>query len=658
MNNSNNQSNIFDITQDSNSELKSVIEGATLEGAVSETGPAMGLDSTTLGEKSLLADVQSEQPSAHISLGSPLQSRGRRVYVNRNLRLSAIDVIGFDMDYTLARYISLPLEKLAVQKTVEKLIDRGYPQTMVDLSYDRTRVIRGLVIDKKYGNIFKMDRHRHVGRVMHGFTALPKEERMSLYRKDSIRLSAHRYHLIDTLYAIPEAFLFQTMVQMGVLPGSSDAPGSSRFGRKPDFNRLFKDIRECIDEAHRDGSINDVVAANPDKYVVKDRELAATLHKFRSSGKRIFLMTNSNWSYTNSIMSYLLGGSSNGYGGWKGYFDIIVVAANKPRFFTSNEPFYELDGNGNRVNREVRSFLKGKVYQGGNIRDFERLARSGADRILYVGDHIYGDVLRAKKATAWRTAMIIQEMEEELETSDRIEMEIRTLARLEEERHRLDSEINYGLYTLKMLEREGNEERVGAGNGSVGAPAGPSGVAYDNSRHEISSLLMDADGDDNLLGEGAGRAVGGPGCYVYGIGTGEGDGSGGGGGGGNKGNGDGGENGKTEVKGAGGELVPCGGPGGIREHELVRRRCRRDLEHLKRRLKFTIREYEELADRIETAFNTYWGSLFKEGSEHSAFGGQVEEFACLYTSRVSNFLWYSPCQYFRTPSDLMPHEHK
>jgi len=34
----------------------------------------------------------------------------------------------------------------------------------------------------------------------------------------------------------------------------------------------------------------------------------------------------------------------------------------------------------------------------------------------------------------------------------------------------------------------------------------------------------------------------------------------------------------------------------------------------------------------------------------------VEDYACVYTSRVSNFLAYSPVQYFRAPRALMPHE--
>jgi hypothetical protein len=59
---------------------------------------------------------------------------------------------------------------------------------------------------------------------------------------------------------------------------------------------------------------------------------------------------------------------------------------------------------------------------------------------------------------------------------------------------------------------------------------------------------------------------------------------------------------------------------------------------------------------IAQRFHAYWGSLLKEANETSSFGDQVEEYACVYTSRVSNFLAYSPLQYFRSPRDLLPHE--
>ncbi len=59
---------------------------------------------------------------------------------------------------------------------------------------------------------------------------------------------------------------------------------------------------------------------------------------------------------------------------------------------------------------------------------------------------------------------------------------------------------------------------------------------------------------------------------------------------------------------------------------------------------------------IDDAFNPHWGPLFREGYEVSKFGEQVEAYACVYTSRVSNFRFYSPMQYFRGPRDRMPHE--
>jgi 5' nucleotidase family len=36
-------------------------------------------------------------------------------------------------------------------------------------------------------------------------------------------------------------------------------------------------------------------------------------------------------------------------------------------------------------------------------------------QVLYVGDHIYGDILRSKKTLGWRTMLVVPELESELE---------------------------------------------------------------------------------------------------------------------------------------------------------------------------------------------------------------------------------------------------
>ena len=41
------------------------------------------------------------------------------------------------------------------------------------------------------------------------------------------------------------------------------------------------------------------------------------------------------------------------------------------------------------------------------------------EQILYVGDHLYADVLRSKRTLGWRTGLIVPELEEEMITFDK-----------------------------------------------------------------------------------------------------------------------------------------------------------------------------------------------------------------------------------------------
>jgi HAD superfamily 5'-nucleotidase-like hydrolase len=474
--------------------------------------------------------------------------RGRRVYVNRNLRMDDIALIGFDMDYTLALYNQRNLEELSIKCTLEKLIaKRGYPDEILGLDYDPTFAVRGLVVDRRFGNIFKMDRYGHVGRVYHGKRELNKEERHRLYRTQRIRLSLPRYAWIDTLFALPEAVMYAAIIDY------LDARGRVR------YSRLWQDIRESIDEAHRDETMKCVIKAHLGDYIERDPDLAPTLHKFRSSGKRLFMLTNSAWDYTDAVMAYLLDGALPAYPSWRSYFDIVIVSGQKPAFFTDRNPFLEVDGGGNAKGPAAGSLLRNRIYQGGNIHDFEAMAGVGGDRVLYIGDHIYGDMLRAKKSSVWRTAMILQELEQELVQIDRNKERIQRLDHLERQCSRLDSEVTYQQLLLKSLQKLGD-----ATNGMGG--------------HASDTV----------------------------------------------------EAAKVEAK--------------------------RRLDELRAMMKLTSDELEQLEQDVDRAFNVYWGAIFREGSENSRFGEQVDDYACVYTSRVSNFLAYSPLRYFRSPRDHMPHE--
>jgi HAD superfamily 5'-nucleotidase-like hydrolase len=480
-------------------------------------------------------------------------ARKNRVFCNRNLRLERIEMIGFDMDYTLALYHQDRLEQLSIELTLGKLIDKhDYPEAIRTLHYDPRWAIRGVMVDRQRGNVFKLDRHSYVGRCYHGYRELTSEERRAAYRNEKINLSDDRFEWIDTLFGLPEAVMYVTMVEW-----------ADRQLGGIDYNKLFNDIRTAIDEAHRDDTLKSVIKADLPSYIMKDPLLAETLHKFRSSGKKLFLLTNSLYDYTSVVMSYLLDGERKAYPSWRNYFDIVIVGGAKPAFFNELRPFVQIDPvtcepMPNGSGEAIKHLSRDKIYQGGNVIAFEQMTGIRGEQVLYIGDHIYGDILRLRKQHMWRTAMVLQELERDIAVSDRLQAQILDLELLDRRHRNLESEIDYQTLRLKKIGRLLDEP----------AAASP-----------IRARLEDE-----------------------------------------------------------------------------RKRLRGSVETLRGRAALMSEEVESLEASIDRAYNSHWGSCLREGNENSRFGEQVNDYADLYTSRVSNFGPYSPLRYFRAPRRPMPHE--
>ena len=56
------------------------------------------------------------------------------------------------------------------------------------------------------------------------------------------------------------------------------------------------------------------------------------------------------------------------------------------------------------------------VYSGGNSEVLSKLIGAKGRDVLYVGDHIFGDVLKSKKLRGWRTFLIVPELNDEVNT--------------------------------------------------------------------------------------------------------------------------------------------------------------------------------------------------------------------------------------------------
>jgi HAD superfamily 5'-nucleotidase-like hydrolase len=338
------------------------------------------------------------------------------------------------MDHTLAIYRKAPFETLAFDEARSKLIERmGYPEEFRTFAYDPAFAIRGLVVDKRRGNILKMDQHNYVVRVFHGLRPLSREERKKAYSQRRIRLSSPTYSSVDTLFSLPEVALFAGLVDLM----------EQRLGpRGVDYGRLHHDVRECVDEAHRDGSIKRIIMRTLGEYLLKDPLLAVALDKLRYHGKKLFILTNSEPDYTDAVMDYLLPAGWNGYRDWTDYFDLVVAQSGKPRFFLEGAPFEELQCPPGAKGRE-EAWRERKIVRRGSAVLLEKRIGSRGDQILYFGDHTYGDILRSKKSANWRTAMIVQELQEELDAIQATRDLRRLLQAEERARDRLISERDY-----------------------------------------------------------------------------------------------------------------------------------------------------------------------------------------------------------------------
>merc|ERR1712188_213336 len=94
--------------------------------------------------------------------------------------------------------------------------------------------------------------------------------------------------------------------------------------------------------------------------------------RIRASGKKLFLMTNSGFAYTDKVMSYMLDRSFNDqYENWKDYFDYIIVGARKPVFFQEGTTLREVDlETGSLKIGHIHELKSGHVYNGGSMKKF------------------------------------------------------------------------------------------------------------------------------------------------------------------------------------------------------------------------------------------------------------------------------------------------
>ncbi|KAK7264794.1 hypothetical protein RJT34_32405 [Clitoria ternatea] len=375
------------------------LEAFGIDGDASLEGPIEEVARTEAREaEGLLKDLGIPSPSS--SRNSP-----RGIFCSRTLNLRSISAIGYDMDYTLIHYNVKAWEGRAYDYCMENLKNMGFP---VDgLAFDPDLVIRGLVIDKEKGNLVKADRFGYVKRAMHGTKMLSTRAVSEMYGRELVDLRKEsRWEFLNTLFSVSEAVAYMQMVDR-----LDDGTISADLGPL-DYKGLYKAVGKALFWAHVEGRLKREIMSKPEQFVEPDPDLPLALLDQKEAGKKLLLITNSDYHYTDKMMHHSFNRFLPNDMVWRDLFDIVIVSARKPEFFQMSHPMYEVV-TGEGLMRPCFKAETGGLYSGGSAQMVENSLDIHGDEILYVGDHIYTDVSQSKVHLRWRTALICRELEEE-----------------------------------------------------------------------------------------------------------------------------------------------------------------------------------------------------------------------------------------------------
>jgi len=267
-------------------------------------------------------DSATHEPMNH-ALPSP-PDRTRHIFCNRTLNLRAIKAIGYDMDYTIIHYHVDVWEKRAYEHARERLTLKGWP--VQELVFDGGMVSRALIIDKELGNIVKADRFGFVKSAAHGIRMLDFPELREVYGRTIVDLrDTGRWEFLNTLFSISAGCLYGQCVELldaGRLPHPQGPMG---------YRELYREVARALDLTHIEGQLKAEIIRDPTAFVDLDPDLPLALLDQREAGKKLALITNSDWQYTKTMMSEVMDRFLPKGLTWRDLFDVIIVSRFRPK---------------------------------------------------------------------------------------------------------------------------------------------------------------------------------------------------------------------------------------------------------------------------------------------------------------------------------------
>ncbi|KAL3846863.1 hypothetical protein ACJMK2_017817 [Sinanodonta woodiana] len=379
------------------------------------------------------------------------------IFANNEVRLSNIQVYGFDYDYTLATYkpeLYHLLYKLGREMLVTKYT---YPDEILDCEFDPNFAVRGLIYDVRKGLLMKMDSYHNIqlGTVYRGCQPVNDEEVITLYEGTHVSLDdmsifnnmGPMFQLVD-LFAPPEICLMSNVTEFFI---------KNNIPYDPEY--VFHDVRTAVQNVHDSGEFHQKIMENLETYMVKDDKIRKLLDRLVESGKKLFIITNSGFPFVEAGMRYMLGDN------WAELFDVIVCRARKPKFFNQDtRPFRLYDpATKEETWDRVRNLMRGKVYMQGNFKSFQHMTGWYGSKVIYLGDHVYTDLRDPSLKQGWRTGAIVPELWNEIQVinTDECKNRVRWLVAIEQLLEEIQIEGSAdGQALIQQLLEERNELRL------------------------------------------------------------------------------------------------------------------------------------------------------------------------------------------------------
>jgi 5'-nucleotidase len=379
-----------------------------------------------------------------------------------------------------------------------------------------------------------------VKKAYHGTRELDFDAQRKAYSRETVELADRRWVFLNTLFSLSEACMYMQLVDLldqRLLPevlGYSD---------------LYQQVRKTLDAAHMEGQLKAEIVANPERFVDTDEDTVLALLDQKHAGKKLLLVTNSEWPYTTAMMTFAFDRFLPKGETWRSLFHLVIVSAQKPEFFSTRMPVFEVQTDTGLLKPFPPRLEAGGVYHGGNAGLVEAHLGVSGDDILYVGDHMFTDVHASKSVLRWRTALILREIEGEVAGAEEFLEEQRKLISMMQQKTKLE----YRAAQLRlMIQRHRNNY----------GPKPP--LPLEVAEKEAQTLRQQTQELDTAIAP--------------------------------------------------------------------------------------------LAKVSSGLGNNWWGPLMRAGNDKSHLARQVERYADVYMSRVSNFLFQSPFTYLRSHRGSMPHD--